>query len=114
MGYEKISYTTKMKKDGKKLKKLVRLIQDSLKNSANTVIHSNYKIPNTSGRKREIDVFIVSKVNDFEIKIAIECTLPPIYSNRSNSFSTSVFLILHPSIEYLSKTSFDFQLNVIA
>lgn len=63
----------KKKKTGKELEKLVRLIQESLKDSPHTIIHSNYKIPNTSGRKREIDILIESRINDFNIKIAIEC-----------------------------------------
>lgn len=62
-----------MSNKGKKLEKTVRLIQETLKDSVNTQIFSNYKIPNESGRKREIDVLIISKLNDFEIKIAIEC-----------------------------------------
>jgi hypothetical protein len=58
---------------GTQLEKTVRLIQEAFKDSENTQIYSNYKIPNESGNNREIDIFIVSKVNDFEINIAIEC-----------------------------------------
>lgn len=59
--------------DGKRIEKIVRLIQESIKNVPNTEIFSNYKIPNTSGRKREIDVFIKSQINGLDINIAIEC-----------------------------------------
>ena len=59
--------------NGKKLEKFVRLIQESLKNVPETKVFSNYKIPNKSGRKRELDVLIKSSVNNIEILIAIEC-----------------------------------------
>ncbi|MBU2886055.1 restriction endonuclease [Gilvimarinus agarilyticus] len=59
--------------DGKKLEKLVRLVQEALKNMPSTEIFSNYKIENVSGRKREIDIFIKSQINGMDIKIAIEC-----------------------------------------
>nr|WP_321486307.1 restriction endonuclease [uncultured Draconibacterium sp.] len=59
--------------DGKKIEKLVRLIQETLKNIPNTEIFSNFKIENNSGRKREIDILIKSCINNMDIKIAIEC-----------------------------------------
>jgi hypothetical protein len=62
-----------MKNDGKSLEKTIRLIQETLKDSENTKIFNNYKIENESGQKREIDILIVSTINDFDIKIAIEC-----------------------------------------
>ena len=62
-----------MKNDGKLLEKTIRLVQETLKDSPFTEIHSNYRIPNESDNKREIDILIVSKINGFEIKIAVEC-----------------------------------------
>ncbi|MCH3883402.1 restriction endonuclease [Tenacibaculum aquimarinum] len=62
-----------MKNNGKSLEKTIRLIQETLKDSENTKIFNNYKIENESGQKREIDILIVSSINDFDIKIAIEC-----------------------------------------
>jgi len=62
-----------MKNNGIQLEKTIRLIEETFKDSDNTRIFSNYRIPNESGNNREIDVFIVSKINDFEINIAIEC-----------------------------------------
>jgi len=59
--------------NGKNFEKLVRLIQETLKDIPSTEIFSNYKIENKSGRKGEIDVFIQSSINYMEIKIAIEC-----------------------------------------
>lgn len=59
--------------DGKRLEKLVRLIQESLKDFPNTEIFSNYKIKNNSGRKREIDVLLKTTINNFDLIIAIEC-----------------------------------------
>ncbi|HUH50653.1 MAG TPA: restriction endonuclease [Flavobacterium sp.] len=60
-------------KNGKSLEKTIRLIQETLKDSENTKVFNNYKIENESGQKREIDILIVSSINDFDIKIAIEC-----------------------------------------
>ena len=62
-----------MKNNGKKLEHVVRLIEESFKDSPNTAIYNNYKLPNKAGRDREIDILIVSKINDFDINIAIEC-----------------------------------------
>jgi len=59
--------------NGKELESLVRLIQETLKDSPNTVIYSNLKLPNKSGRKREFDILIETKVNNLILKIAIEC-----------------------------------------
>jgi len=59
--------------NGKKLEKLVRLIQESLKDFPNTEIFSNYKIENNSGKKREIDVLLKTTINNFDLIIAIEC-----------------------------------------
>jgi len=59
--------------DGKDLEQLVRLIQDTLKDSPNTIIYSNNKLKNASGRKREFDILIETTVNSFTVKIAIEC-----------------------------------------
>jgi hypothetical protein len=62
-----------MSNKGQQFEKTIRLIQETFKDSENTTIFSNYKIPNESGNNREIDILIVSKINDFEIYIAIEC-----------------------------------------
>ena len=62
-----------MENSGKKLEKVIKLIEDTLKDSPNTTIHNNYKVKNTGGRYREFDVFIESKINGHEINIAIEC-----------------------------------------
>jgi hypothetical protein len=62
-----------MKNNGKSLEKTIRLIHETLKDSENTQIFNNYKIENESGQKREIDILIVSTINNFKIKIAIEC-----------------------------------------
>lgn len=62
-----------MKNTGKQLERVVRLVEESYKDSANTQIFSNYKLPNKDGQEREIDLLIVSKINGFEICIAIEC-----------------------------------------
>ena len=58
---------------GKRTEKIVALIQESLKSFPNVQILPNYRIKNKSGRKREIDVLLITDINGFEIKIAIEC-----------------------------------------
>lgn len=58
---------------GKNIERIGRIVQEAFKSFPKTVIHSNYKIPNISGRKREIDILIVSEVNGYEIRVAIEC-----------------------------------------
>jgi hypothetical protein len=62
-----------MSNKGQQLEKTIRLIQETFKDSENTKIFSNYKIANESGNNREIDILIISKINEFEIYIAIEC-----------------------------------------
>lgn len=64
---------SKGKINGKSLEKVIRLIHETLKDIPNTIIHSNYKIKNVSGRKREFDIFIETTINDIRIQIAIEC-----------------------------------------
>jgi predicted helicase len=62
-----------MEKKGKGLEKVIQLIEETLKDSPETIIHKNHKVKNSGGRMREFDVFIESKVNGYDIKIAIEC-----------------------------------------
>ena len=62
-----------MKKKGKGLEIVIKLIEETLKNSPHTVVHSNYKIKNCGNRYREFDVFIESNINGYVINIAIEC-----------------------------------------
>jgi len=62
-----------MEKKGKSLENIIALIQETLKDSPNTNVFKNYKIENTAGRDREIDVLIKSNINGFNMKIAIEC-----------------------------------------
>jgi hypothetical protein len=59
--------------NGRPLEKVVRLIHETLKDKPNTLIHSNYKVENVGGRKREFDIFIETSINDIQVKIAIEC-----------------------------------------
>lgn len=62
-----------MKNSGKQLEKLVRLVEESYKDSPHTEIYTNHKIPNKDGVDREIDVLIITKINGISINIAIEC-----------------------------------------
>jgi hypothetical protein len=76
--------------DGKHIEKLVRLIQETLKDSPNTNIFSNYRIPNRSFKKREIDVLIETQVNDITLRIAIECkdNARPVPSKELEAFNS--------------------------
>lgn len=60
-------------KKGKSAEILLKIIQETFKDSVTTQIHHDYKIPNIDGNKRQIDVLIEGRINDFEIVIAIEC-----------------------------------------
>ena len=62
-----------MRRDGKKLEQLVRIVEEVYSCNSATEIFSNYKIKNTSSNNREIDVLIKSQINNFDITIAIEC-----------------------------------------
>jgi hypothetical protein len=59
--------------NGKHLEKLVRLIQESMKNIPETKITSNAKLLNNANRKREFDILIETVINAIDIKIVIEC-----------------------------------------
>lgn len=62
-----------MEKSGKKLENLVRLVEEVYKTNSDTEIIQNFKIKNLNDNSREIDLFIKSKINGYEINIAIEC-----------------------------------------
>lgn len=61
------------KNNGKSLEKTIQLIQETFKNSENTQVFPSSKLLCESGIEREFDVLIKSKINDFDICIAIEC-----------------------------------------
>lgn len=79
-----------MEAKGKRLEYIIQIIQETLKDSPNTIIHKNYKIENIGGRMREFDVFIESKINNFDIKIAIECKdyKIPVSAEKIEAFET--------------------------
>jgi hypothetical protein len=58
---------------GVALEKLVGLIQEVLKDTDSTIVYTNARLANRGGSKREFDVLIETKVNNFILKIAIEC-----------------------------------------
>ena len=58
---------------GKALEQLVGIIQEHLKDNPDVQIKRNVKLVNRSGNKREIDVFVQTKVNGENIGIAFEC-----------------------------------------
>lgn len=58
---------------GKALEQLVGIIQEHLKDNPDVQIKRNAKLVNRSGNKREIDVFVQTKVNGENIGIAFEC-----------------------------------------
>lgn len=59
--------------DGKAFEKLVSMIQEAYRDSPRTKIYTNHKIKDRFGKRREFDVFIVIKSNDYNFNIAIEC-----------------------------------------
>jgi hypothetical protein len=60
-------------KQGDLLEKTLRIVQESQKDNENTEIFSNYKIENSSGRKREFDIAIKTIVSGFELLVVVEC-----------------------------------------
>lgn len=60
-------------KQGKALEQLLVVIQEYLKDSSNTHVVSNAMLLDRSGMKREIDVFVQTKVQGGNIGIASEC-----------------------------------------
>jgi hypothetical protein len=79
-----------MKRKGKDLENIIKLIEETLKDSSQTKVYSNHKIKNTSDRYREFDVFIESKVSGHDIKIAIECKdyKSPVSVEKIEAFET--------------------------
>lgn len=63
------------KKNGKSFEKLVAIIQETYKDSLDTKIHLNYRIKDklNKGKIREFDIFITTKINNYNFNIAIEC-----------------------------------------
>ena len=61
--------------NGRAFEKLVAIIQEAYKDSTHTKIYLNHKIPDKlkKGKKREFDILIITKSNNFDFKIAIEC-----------------------------------------
>jgi hypothetical protein len=58
---------------GSLLEITLRIVQESLKNNETTEIYSNFRIENTSGRKREFDIVIKTIINGFDLIVVIEC-----------------------------------------
>ncbi len=79
-----------MEKKGKNLENIIKLIEETLKDSSQTKVYCNHKIKNTSDRYREFDVFIESKVSGHDIKIAIECKdyKSPVSVEKIEAFET--------------------------
>ena len=62
-----------MAKQGKILEQLVKAIQETIKDSPNTIVSSNVKLTDINGVQREIDVLVETIVHQMPIKIAFEC-----------------------------------------
>jgi len=61
-----------MQNNGRSLEKIIFQILNGLKERGHTEVFQNLRLENKDGRKREIDVFLKTRVNGFEINIAIE------------------------------------------
>lgn len=62
-----------MAKQGKILEQLVKAIQETIKDSPNTIVSSNVKLTDINEVQREIDVLVETIVNQMPIRIAFEC-----------------------------------------
>ncbi len=58
---------------GKNLEQIVFLIQKAFKDSPHTKIYPNHKLITESGDPREFDVIVETKMQGFDLVIAIEC-----------------------------------------
>lgn len=98
-----------MNSKGKRLEYIIKIIQETLKDSPNTTIYQNYKIENIVGTKREFDVMIDSFINGFNIKIAIECKdfNRPISVEKIEAFETKCSMVpgIHKKI-FISSNGF--------
>lgn len=92
-----------MKKNGKALEQLVKLIHEALKDQDNTTILSNQNIKTSNGVSREIDVLVKSEINGIEIVIAIECKD---YSRRVGVEKIDSFKTKCDSIPMINKKIF--------
>ncbi|WP_427873069.1 restriction endonuclease [Flavobacterium sp. MMS24-S5] len=61
------------KNSGKTLEKTIKLIEETFNNSPDTKVFLSHKLICESGIEREFDVVIKSKVNGYDMCIAIEC-----------------------------------------
>lgn len=61
------------KKSGKPLEKTIKLIEETFNNSSDTQVFLSHTLICESGIEREFDVVIKSKVNGYDMCIAIEC-----------------------------------------
>jgi len=79
------------KKTGKSLEKLIEHLEKVLTDNTNTTIQAPVRLPDRiTGRKREHDVLITSKIGHHNLVIAIECRdrSRPIGVNQVESFRT--------------------------
>ncbi|CCH55127.1 hypothetical protein BN8_04363 [Fibrisoma limi BUZ 3] len=60
-------------KSGRPFEKMVALIQEAYRDLPHTKIYTNHLVKDRLGKNREFDVFIVTKVNGYDFRIAIEC-----------------------------------------
>lgn len=63
----------KVGKRGKLFELLVQRLEEFLKIDSEVKILPDYKIKNLEGFERQFDVYILSKVQEYDIEIAIEC-----------------------------------------
>jgi len=61
------------RKSGKPLEKTIKLIEETFNNSADTKVFLSHTLICESGIEREFDVVIKSKLNGYDMCIAIEC-----------------------------------------
>jgi hypothetical protein len=104
-----------MEKKGKSFEKTIRLIQETLIDSPNTSIFSNKKLASKTGRKREIDVLLVTTINELEINIAIECKdySKPVGAKEIEAFSSKCEILDTPINKKVFISSIGYQAGAI-
>lgn len=96
-------------KKGKLLEITLRIVQESLKDKADTEILSNYQLTNSSGRKREFDIVIKANLNGFDFYAVIECKdyKKPVSVEKIEAFNSKCLRIPQISKKiFVSKNGF--------
>jgi hypothetical protein len=96
-------------KQGYLFESLLRLIRESLNDQTTHEIRQNVKLTDLTGDKREFDVVIESKINEFTVRIIFECkdTRSPVKAEKMEAFKAKIASLPGANqAVYVSKSGF--------